>query len=53
MIAVRDMLRLSDDKNDSSIHKQGYLMFIEALDQTADDGDELADVRCKARGFSE
>lgn len=32
---------------------QGYLQFIEALDQITDDIDELADVRCKARGLSE
>ena len=31
----------------------GYLQFIEALNQIADDEDELADVRCKARGLSE
>jgi len=32
---------------------EGYSQFIEALDQIADDRDELADVRCKARGLSE
>ena len=32
---------------------EGYSQFIEALDQIADDRDELAEVRCKARGMSE
>ena len=32
---------------------KGYMEFIEALNQIADDTDELADVRSKARGLSE
>ena len=32
---------------------QEYGKFMEALDQIDDDTDELADVRCKARGLSE
>ena len=31
---------------------QGYLHFLEALNQITDDGDELGDVRCKAHGLS-